>query len=346
MKRTLIVCPGRGSYGRDTMGTLSGLTGRAAQLLNLCDSHRRNQNRPSISELDSAPAFKGSLHVAGENASLLTFACSFADRIAMRSDFDVVGTVGNSMGWYTALALSGAFDSIEDAIRLVDTMGSYQAGNVIGAQLIYPLSGPDWADSPQRRAVIDDAIEQVRAAGHQAWWSIDLGSFAILAADDAGAKMLADVLPDDKRGARTFPAKLPMHSAFHTPLLEQTSERAFDDLSDLRFQPPKVPLVDGLGRVHHPITGDPRALRAYTLGAQVVDTYDFAFSVKTALAQTAPEVVVLLGPGNTLGGPLASILISAGWRGMESRADFEALQASDNPVLLSFGMPEQRALLT
>jgi hypothetical protein len=39
--------------------------------------------------------------------------------------------------------------------------------------------------------------------------------------------------------------------------------------------------------------------------------------------------------GNTLGGVCAQVLIALSWRGLASRADFEAVQASAQPVLES-----------
>jgi acyl transferase domain-containing protein len=140
--------------------------------------------------------------------------------------------------------------------------------------------------------------------------------------------------------------KLPLHSAFHTPVMRPTSETAQQDLAGLSFSPPTVPLFSGHGDVFRPRWASPDALRAYTLGPQVYEPYDFTTSVRTALRHTGADVVIALGPGNALGGPLAAILVNEGWHGLQSRADFDAMQASDEPVLLSFGMPEQRARLT
>ena len=66
--------------------------------------------------------------------------------------------------------------------------------------------------------------------------------------------------------------------------------------------------------------------------------------VAQALRADAPEVVIALGPGNSLGGPLARILVSEGWGGIQSRADLDARQQAD-PVLQSFGVRLQRRAL-
>lgn len=342
MTRALLVAPGRGSYSRDSLG---GLTGRAPELLDVCDGFRAARGRPTVRALDGAEAYRSSLHVAGENASLLTFACSMSDAHDLSDRFDIVGVVGNSMGFYTALALAGAL-SLDDAVRLVDTMGAYQTRNVIGGQLLYPMSDGDWKTTPELRSVVEQALADVTAAGHVAEWSIELGGYAVLGADRPGVKALLAALPPVERGSRTFPLQLPLHSAFHTSLMQATSERAFEELGDLPFQAPRVPLIDGRGQVFRPRWSDPVALRDYTLGHQVVRPFDFTRAIETALAYCAPDVVIALGPGNGLGGPLARTLVHSHWRGVLDRNAFENAQASEHPLLLSFGLPDQRDRLT
>ena len=344
MTRALLVCPGRGSYDRSGLGQLRDRSAEVHAIVARCDAHREAAGRIPVSALDAAEAYRSTLHVAGENASLLTFACGLADRADLAERFEVVGVTGNSMGFSTALAASGAL-SLDDAITLVDTMGAYQAGNVIGGQVLYPMTDASWATSSERRAVVEQALETVRADGHVAEWSIELGGYAVLGADRPGVKALLAALPPDTRGGRTFPVQLPLHSAFHTSLMAATSDRAFGDLGGLGIRPPSVPLVDGRGFVFRPLWTDPIALRDYTLGHQVVAPFDFTTAVHTALQHCAPDVVIALGPGNALGGPLARILVEVGWRGMQTRADFDALQASDAPVLLSFGVTAQRSRL-
>ncbi len=332
--RTLVVCPGRGSYDRASLGSLAG---RAAGLLDLCDGWRHAQGRPTVSELDAADTYRATWHVAGEHASLLTAACSWADWEELPDRHEIVGVVGNSMGFYTALAVAGALP-LPDAVRLVDTMGAYQEGNVLGGQVLYPLAERDWRPDPARRAVVEAAL------GDDAWWSIDLGLYAVLGGTEAGLKRLGTTLPREERRGRVFPLRLPLHSAFHTPLMVETSRRARAALADLPFAAPRVPLIDGRGQVHRPRWADPAALGAYTLGHQVVAPFDFAIAVRAALRHCAPEVVVALGPGNSLGAPLAALLVQEGWQGVRTREAFEARQA-EAPLLLSFGVPDQRARL-
>ena len=145
-------------------------------------------------------------------------------------------------------------------------------------------------------------------------------------------------------GSRTFPIQLPLHSAFHTPLMKETSEQAIHDLGRLHFSPPNVPLIDGRGHVFRPKWTDTDALKQYTLGTQVTDVYDFRRSLQAALTHCGPDVVIALGPGNALGGPLARTLVQSGWNGLQGSDAFSDTQ-KENPLLLAFGVSKQRAHL-
>lgn len=343
--RTLVVCPGRGSYGRATLGVLQDRSPAAEAVIDACDAYRAAVDQPLLRDLDAEPAFRGTRHVAGEHASLLTFAGSMADLAELdRERYDVVGVCGNSMGWYTALAASGALP-LEDAIELVETMGAYQAGGVIGGQVMTTLVGENGVPDPALRAAVDASLARAAEAGGHAYWSIDLGSHAVLGADEVGLKVLMDTLPKVQIGARVFPTRLPLHSAFHTPLLADTAARARQDLADLRLRAPDVPLIDGRGVVFHSRWASPAELFDYTLGHQVTAPYLFHTGLITALHHCAPEVIVLLGPGNSLGGPVSRAVVREGWGGAVDRPALDARQRSDRPLLLSFGVREQRKAL-
>ncbi len=295
-------------------------------------------------ELDAGP-WSTARHIAGEHASLLTAVHGLADLAELNRDrFEVVGVTGNSMGFYTALVAAGALDLV-DGLTLVETMGAYQADNVIGGQILYPVTNPDWQPDDAARLAVDAAMARAVAAGHAAALSIDLVGYVVIGADEAGCRALMASLPPVERGGRTFPTLLPLHSAFHTPLLQSASDRARDDLAHLGWRDPVVDLVDGRGHVHRPHSTAPDALAAYTLGHQVVAPYNLTVALRTALQHCAPDVVVALGPGNSLGGPIARALVTAGWRGLRTRDDFDRAQASDEPALLAFGVSLQRPLL-
>jgi [acyl-carrier-protein] S-malonyltransferase len=119
--------------------------------------------------------------------------------------------------------------------------------------------------------------------------------------------------------------------------------RARNPASD--FGAGTIPAIDGKGKIWSPKAFDPAAIYDYTLGAQLNATYDFTRAVQVAAAEYAPDKIIVLGPGTTLGAPTAQSLIESNWRGMSGKADFQARQA-ENPVILSMGIAEQRALVT
>lgn len=336
-RRALVLCPGRGSYSRKELGSLQG---RSSAALDAFDALREARGLPGPRALDAASRFSPRKHIAGEHASILTAGATLADIEAIDTEaFEVVGVMGNSMGWYTALGAAGAL-SLEDCGRLIETMGSYQAGNLQGGQVVYPMVDEQWCRDP----ALVEAVESAVAGIPDLHWSIRLGGQAVLGGTEAALARAAEVLPpQEARAGLSFPLRLPLHSAFHTPLLSQTRARAEQELSGLSFVAPRVPLIDGQGRFWRPRMADPAGLRAYTLGAQVDAVFDFTTMVRTALGQLAPDVVILPGPGSNLGGALAHVLIETGWAGITSKDAFVAQQRGDDPVLLSMGWPDQRA---
>ena len=46
---------------------------------------------------------------------------------------------------------------------------------------------------------------------------------------------------------------------------------------------------------------------------------------------------LLLGPGESIGGAIGTAIVREGYRGIRNKADFERVQATDEPVLLSLG---------
>jgi acyl transferase domain-containing protein len=219
-------------------------------------------------------------------------------------------------------------------------MGAWQQDNVLGGQVLYPTTGDDFRPVPALVAAVEEAL---RLPGVHL--SIRLGGTVVLAGWEAALAALEQALPRVERSGRTYPLRLPLHSAFHTPLMEQTSARARRELADLPLRAPTVPLFTGDARVLR-WWADPAELLAYTLGPQVTTPFDLTAAVTTALGELGPDAVLLPGPGNTLGAPIAQILIAAGWRGLRDRRDLDEAQKSATPLVISMARPEQRALVT
>ena len=54
-----------------------------------------------------------------------------------------------------------------------------------------------------------------------------------------------------------------------------------------------------------------------------------------ALREYAPDIILLPGPGASLGEVCAQLIVAEGYRGIRTRAEVEAEQAGSTPILLS-----------
>lgn len=352
MARLVLVAPGRGSYNRTELGYFARFNqhrafARRGELLDRADALRAAAGRGSLRELDEAAHFSSARHLPGENASGLIFSASAADHALLDTEqHQVCAVLGNSMGWYTALYLAGAL-SFDDAFRVVDTMAGYQKNNIRGGQIIYPLVDDQWRMVPEREQQVTAALAAVNAEGEDYWvgLSIRLGGFLVLAGTDLGLKKLTAALPGVKLGSNEYPFGLARHSAFHTPMMAEASARGLEDNAGVQWQQPQVPLIDGRGHIWQPGVCDAQAMHRYTFGHQVVEPFDFSAAVRVALREYNPDYLVLMGPGETLGGSIAHTMIAERWRGLAQRTDFTARQKSEQPLLIAMNRPDQAGLV-
>lgn len=338
MKTAVLICPGRGTYGKGELGSLAAFPDRA--LLAQFDAERTRLGQETLTALDGAATYSVARHTRGDNASALIYACTLGDRLALEG-VELVAVTGNSMGWYSALACAGAVAPL-DGFTVVNTMGTLMQEALIGGQVVYPVMGEDWVDSPARRAELLALVDQIAdRAGHDLALSIDLGGMLVIAGNEAGLAAFETAVPVQGR----FPLRLGNHAAFHTVLQAPVAARGRESLPKNLFSQPKTPLIDGRGHVWWPGAATTGALYDYTLGHQVVQPYDFTAAIRTVAREFAPDYFIVPGPGTTLGGAVAQSLIRANWRGMASKADFQRMQAED-PFLISMALPDQRALVT
>lgn len=325
--RVAIVCPGRGSYTEASRGSLPA----EHPLVKRAEAVRAEFELEPLFALDGAPRFEAARHLRPANVAALIYVVSMIDAMQVVENEHVVAVAGNSMGWYTALAVAGAL-TFEDGFRLVQRMALLQEDGLPGGQVIYPQVDGDWQPSIELASALAEALE---SSNGEAFPSIHLGGFEVLAGSLAGVSHLLKTLPKVTLGKATYPFRLAQHGPYHTHLAEGVASEAQHRLTELEFRAPRIPMIDGRGSRFTPWSTDLDALRSYTLGAQVTTPYDFSSSVRVALREYAPDELVLPGPGNTLGGIAAQVLMAERWRGIETRADFDRVQSSDEPIVRS-----------
>lgn len=340
-KTAVVICPGRGTYTKSELGYLARHHSDALEHLAAFDRERTALGQQTLADLDGAARYQPALHTRGDNASALIYAASFLDAQKIPEQIEVVGVTGNSMGWYSALAVAGAAKPV-DAFRIVNTMGTLMQDSMIGGQCLYPFVDENWQQIPGLRDTLLEQVAQIgRRPDHSLAVSIHLGGMLVFAGNEAGLSAFEQsVTPVQGR----YPMRLPNHAAFHTALQEPVAAQGRAALSAALFQPPQRPIIDGRGAVWYPKSCTTEDLRDYTLGHQVVAPYDFTRAITVAARTFAPDVFIITGPGTTLGGAVAQALISIEWQGLISKEDFQTRQRTD-PVLLSMGLAEDRARL-
>lgn len=344
-RRAVVLFPGRGSYGSRDRGSLRrhDADARVAALARAhaaeIDAMRGRLNLPPIAELDAAE-LKPTVHLRAENATPLIVLASLLDFERVRGRFEIVGVGGNSLGWTTSLVASGALEPA-DGFRLAQETALAQSRLAPGGQLVMPVVDAAWHRDARAEREVDDALAAASAGNgaFAAGLSIRLGGYRVLAGTDAALEELERALPRRQLGERTYPQRLPMHGAYHTPLVEPVAREVQARFADLPVRRPDVPLIDGRGLIHSPWSADPSELRAYTLGPQLVETFDFTAVVRAALRELGPDVCLLAGPGTTLAGTVGQVLVEEGWRGAASRADVEAAREDPDRLLLALGHP-------
>lgn len=352
-QKALVICPGRGTYNKDELGYLERFHGAQEKsdkrgfiakrgFIDSIDAYRQQEGQVTVSELDGRESYAMREHTRGDNASPLIHACAYADFLSIdRQQFDVVAVTGNSMGWYIALAAAQAL-SERSAIELINTMGTMMQQSLIGGQVIYPLVDDSWCQIPGRREHLLELKESINLQQEaELYISIELGGMLVFGGNEVALKQLLELLPPEQG---RFPLRLHNHAAFHTPLLKNISDHALHVLPSELFAMPELPLIDGRGHIWQPLSSDTQALYQYTLGHQVFQPYDFTKAIEVSVKEFAPDRIIILGPGSTLGGAVAQALINIGWQGLSCKEDFIHQQKTD-PYVLAMGLEDQRAMV-
>lgn len=332
-EKVVVVCPGRGTYNAPELGYLARHHG-GSEMLAQFDAVRTEAGKPALTALDGAAKFDPALHMRGDVAAPLIHACAYLDFLELDPKrFEVVAVTGNSMGWYTALACAGAV-SAEHGFAIADAMGVNSQEHEPGGQAVIVMAGDDWQVDPATARAVEAACARVGVLP-----SIRLGGMLVVAGLEAALDALTAELPPLPRP----PLRLPGHGPFHTPLMHPSAAAARSSLPAAWFAAPKVPLIDGRGAVWRQFETDPAALWDYTFGHQILQPYDFTAAITVALREFAPDRLVLLGPGETLGGAIGQVLVGLDWLDIAEKSVFLRIQEED-PFLIAMGRPAQRRL--
>lgn len=330
MSRAAVVFPGRGSY---TAASLRSLPARHGWVQR-ADELRGEAGLPPLSELDAAPRIDPATHLRPIHAWPLTFVASLLDAERIAQDHEAVVVTASSTGWYAALAAAGVLE-FDHAFRLVQRAADAADGPLpdgrTAAELVYPLTDDTWAADEARASALADAMQR----DGDTFRVLDLGAYALLGGPGDALDELASELEPVTVGGRSYPLRLPIGDGWHTPLRADEARAVAADLAGLTWSTPSVTLVDGTGRRHTPWSADPDELRRYTLEDFPTARHDTATAIRVALREHAPDVVLLPGPGGSLGAACAHLVVAEGYRGIRSRDDFEQVQRSDAPILLS-----------
>ncbi|MBT41457.1 MAG: malonyl CoA-ACP transacylase [Idiomarina sp.] len=326
----IVVCPGRGGYNKPELGSISRKYGKQKHWLDAWDERRHSLGAATVTELDQAQKFDFKRHLHAENSAALIYAAGYLDYQAIKDDYDIVAVTGNSMGWYTALSCAGVWDPV-NAMDIVTDMARNTA-DAQGAQLIFPLTDANWTPQPEFHAAITDILNKLRG---ELFESIYYGGYILLSGTERAIKQAAGKLPkvDDR-----FPLILPGHAAFHSPLMQQASQRALANWSVEHFNQPTLPLIDGRGHIWQRPAVDLKDLRDYTFNHQVAQAYNFTRALEVAVREFAPDKLLLLGPGNSLGGAVGQTLAMMNWRNIHDKQSFAQQQARDDAAVISLGL--------
>lgn len=335
----LVVCPGRGTYNAPELGYLA-RHHRGSDWLARFDALRVGAGKQPISMLDGAEKFSP-VHLRGDNAAPLIHACAYLDFLKLDHErFEVVAVTGNSMGWYTALACAGAV-SPDHGFAIADGMGVNSQKALPGGQAVLVLAGEDWTVDPALLRGVEAAM-----ARHEVQLSIRLGGMLVVAGEHAAL----DALEPDLPGLSRPPMRLAGHGPFHTALMQASSDAARAQFPVDWFGRPELPLIDGRGKVWRRFETAPQDLWDYTFRHQVLEPYDFTAAMTVGIREFAPDRIVLLGPGETLGGAIGQVLVALKWLDIPSRNVFSERQGED-AFLIGMGRasqpgkPDQRGIV-
>ena len=221
------------------------------------------------------------------------FAVSMAvDEVARAAGLQPDFVAGHSLGEYTAAAAAGALGP-EEGMRLVCERGRLMAGIQ--------------SESPGSMAAIigleSDVLEglcgQASDAGLVALANLNSPTQIVVSGDEAGVERLMELAGE--AGAKRA-IKLQVGAAFHSELMKPVQAQLSEQMSELEWSDPKVPLVANFSGA---AVSDAQAVRQ-ALTEQIASPVRWVDCVQT-LVQAGCTDFLELGPGRVLSGLVRQI---------------------------------------
>lgn len=195
-----------------------------------------------------------------------------------------VVAIGHSLGEYTALVASGAL-RLEDAVSVTRRRGAHMQEAVPeGRGGMAALLGTDR----------ETAEEICSEAGGEVWVANLNGAGQVVLSGSLESLASAKTIARSKGVRRwTF---LPVSAPFHCPLMEPAALRLHEELSGMTFSPMAFPVI---ANVDAKPNDDPARI-ADLLVRQVTSRVRFEESIRLALDEFSPDLMLEIGPGGKL----------------------------------------------
>jgi len=198
---------------------------------------------------------------------------------------------GLSLGEYTALHLAGVL-TFEDGLKVVRARGQLmQAAANAAPSTMVALIGVTEADA--------EAIARDAAAGEILVPANFNTPGQIVLSGSVGACDRAAKLAETK-GFKAVPLKVA--GAFHSPFMQSAADRMAEVLADVRFSPPRMPVISNVTALPH---GDGDSIRKL-LVQQIVAPVRWYQSIET-LRGKGVDAWLEVGPGRALTGMMKKI---------------------------------------
>ncbi|MCI0352517.1 MAG: ACP S-malonyltransferase [Acidobacteriales bacterium] len=225
---------------------------------------------------------------------------------------------GHSLGEYSAHVAAGTL-SFEDAVRTVRNRGQYMQEAVpvgegaMAAILAMPL----------------EQLEQVcreAASGNEVCQPANINSpdQIVISGSKAAVERAAELAKS--RGAKRA-VMLPVSAPFHCALMQPAQDRLAQDLRQLQFTSPKIPVIAN-------IDGQPKTSAEASRDAlisQVTGAVQWVRCMQTLIAQSV-ETFVEVGPGKVLCGLMRQIDRSKACMNVEDEASLQKTMNSLSEV--------------